>query len=552
MSAAIVTMALKQPVTQVRLTNVAVVRLRIGGERFEAACYKNKVLNWRDGKETDLNEVLQVHAVFHNVSKGELAKKAELVKYFGTGDQMACLMKILDKGELQVSELERRQQLESLFNDIVSFVMELTYSAVTGLPLSRSAVSTALKSLGFAVRLQQPAKAQALHAALLLQQHNPGQIRRRLMRLKLQLPLASGDSVVASAAGLLHYIVKDCAGIIETQEPTLDALQRDATTPPETSSANEWLLVFLAPPGVYRELEEKAQDAGGSLSVVAWNCLHDTLQDHQQQQQEEEEDSNDDDTTREMAPALPVPNETFSPSSTEATRSSKGSSANEEEPVCCCCTAQCDEDDWGDTTTRAQRKSRGGKGKKQHRQQNLPHSAALTPDFDVVGAPCPLHVATCKHHPAKTEKRLDTQGSRTPQQHRKKQSQQQQKQPQEHHHHSPQYEDRLTQDALEWLSRDVHQQNTQHHQPEATDTASSLPQEQQQQQQQQRGVRCRVCDEMVRDVAELRLHSKGSRHATNVRRQADKLPPLTDAEWAEIQLDKHFLGGGSPSQVRGF
>lgn len=50
--AAIITMALKQPVTQVRLTNVAVVRLRVGGERFEIACYKNKVLNWREGEAT--------------------------------------------------------------------------------------------------------------------------------------------------------------------------------------------------------------------------------------------------------------------------------------------------------------------------------------------------------------------------------------------------------------------------------------------------------------------------------------------------------------------
>lgn len=35
------------PVNQVRLTNVAVVRLKKGGKRFEIACYKNKVVSWR-------------------------------------------------------------------------------------------------------------------------------------------------------------------------------------------------------------------------------------------------------------------------------------------------------------------------------------------------------------------------------------------------------------------------------------------------------------------------------------------------------------------------
>ena len=55
--------------TQVRLTNVAVVRLRRGGKRFEIACYKNKVVSWRKGLEEDLDEVLQIPSVFQNVSK---------------------------------------------------------------------------------------------------------------------------------------------------------------------------------------------------------------------------------------------------------------------------------------------------------------------------------------------------------------------------------------------------------------------------------------------------------------------------------------------------
>jgi ribosome maturation protein SDO1 len=40
---------LQQPVGQKRLTNVAVVRLKKHGMRFEIACYKNKVLSWRSG-----------------------------------------------------------------------------------------------------------------------------------------------------------------------------------------------------------------------------------------------------------------------------------------------------------------------------------------------------------------------------------------------------------------------------------------------------------------------------------------------------------------------
>jgi ribosome maturation protein Sdo1 len=49
-----------------------------------AACYKNKVLEWRSGVETDIDEVLQIHSVFLNVSKGQVANSEDLRKCFKT------------------------------------------------------------------------------------------------------------------------------------------------------------------------------------------------------------------------------------------------------------------------------------------------------------------------------------------------------------------------------------------------------------------------------------------------------------------------------------
>ena len=36
------------PTNQIRLTNVVVVRVKKGGKRFEIACYRNKVMSWRN------------------------------------------------------------------------------------------------------------------------------------------------------------------------------------------------------------------------------------------------------------------------------------------------------------------------------------------------------------------------------------------------------------------------------------------------------------------------------------------------------------------------
>jgi len=91
-------MPINQPGTQIKLTNVSVVRLKKGGKRFEIACYKNKVLEWRSGVEKDLDEVLQINQVFNNVSKGQLANADEVNKAFGKTE--------LEKIVLEVSESE--------------------------------------------------------------------------------------------------------------------------------------------------------------------------------------------------------------------------------------------------------------------------------------------------------------------------------------------------------------------------------------------------------------------------------------------------------------
>ena len=79
---------IQQAVNQVRLTNVAVVRLKRGGKKFEIACYKNKVVNWRSGVEQDLSEVLQADGVYENVTRGNLAKRKDLVNVFGNYERI--------------------------------------------------------------------------------------------------------------------------------------------------------------------------------------------------------------------------------------------------------------------------------------------------------------------------------------------------------------------------------------------------------------------------------------------------------------------------------
>ncbi|KAL5231157.1 hypothetical protein ABZP36_029933 [Zizania latifolia] len=177
---------LVQPVGQKRLTNVAVVRLRKHGHRFEIACFPNKVLSWRSHVEKDLDEVLQSHTVYSNVSKGVLANSKDLLKAFGTEDHTKICLEILDKGELQVSGKEREVQLSAQFHEIATIVMDKTINPDTRRPYTITMIERLMHEVHFAVDPNLTSKEQALRVIKKLIEHFP--IKRAPLRVRFTAP----------------------------------------------------------------------------------------------------------------------------------------------------------------------------------------------------------------------------------------------------------------------------------------------------------------------------------------------------------------------------
>ncbi|CAI9266655.1 unnamed protein product [Lactuca saligna] len=201
-----------QPVGQKRLTNVAAVRLKKHGNRFEIACYKNKVLSWRSGVEKDLDEVLQSHTVYTNVVKGVLAKSKDLKAAFGMDDQTKICLEILEKGELQVAGKERESQLSNQFRDIATIVMQKTINPETQRPYTISMIERLMHEIHFAVDPHSSSKKQALDVIKELQKHFP--IKRSPMRLRLTLPQQNFNSLSEKLTEWKTVIVsKEASGI---------------------------------------------------------------------------------------------------------------------------------------------------------------------------------------------------------------------------------------------------------------------------------------------------------------------------------------------------
>jgi ribosome maturation protein SDO1 len=185
--------------------------------------------------------VLQSTTVFSNVSKGVLAKREDLLLVFGTDDEQAICLRILREGEFQVSDKERKVELDTLFRDVASVLSEKCVNPETSRPYTLSMLERALKDAHFNLDPKRPAKAQALEALPLLQARFP--IERARMRLRLLAPLAAKEEV--------YELLASRAAVIEDRDLMGSMLS----------------VTCLVEPGAYRQVHALVQGAGGGGRV---------------------------------------------------------------------------------------------------------------------------------------------------------------------------------------------------------------------------------------------------------------------------------------------
>jgi len=199
---------------QVRHTNIAVVKYKVKKLRFEIACYKNKVVNWRSGVETDLDEVLQMATVFTSVATGVRATKKNLKKAFGTDNQTKCCQVILDKGELQVSDKEREHAFKLMFNEVAQLVAAMSFNPKSQRPYTVSLIKDAMIKHQFHVKTGKSAKKQALDCVKFLGK------KMDLARMKMLVSVTVPVTLWTAGSELRSAIEDD---ILETRNVAIEA-----------------------------------------------------------------------------------------------------------------------------------------------------------------------------------------------------------------------------------------------------------------------------------------------------------------------------------------
>lgn len=199
-------MPINQPANQIKLTNVSIVRLRKAGKRFEIACYKNKVLDWRNGTETDLDEVVQIENVFTNVSKGAVVPQDDLKKAFGSTNIQEIVKEILKKGELQVGEKERNHELSSTWKEIVTMVCEKCVDPSSQRPYTHGMIDKAMSDIHYSIKTGKSTKSQALDVIKQLQASDTIPIERARMKIRLTMANKDGKRLKEKIVALVDNV----------------------------------------------------------------------------------------------------------------------------------------------------------------------------------------------------------------------------------------------------------------------------------------------------------------------------------------------------------
>lgn len=146
------------------------------------ACYPNKVTDWRNKQEDDISNVLQVDQIYADVERGNVASKKDLQK-FGKMSRDQIIMEILNKGEFQMSDLERDDKLESVRQEIANWISSQCVNSETGNEFPSSIILRGMNEINSKVVLNKAPKQQGLQLIQDLKRVLP--IERARMHIKV-------------------------------------------------------------------------------------------------------------------------------------------------------------------------------------------------------------------------------------------------------------------------------------------------------------------------------------------------------------------------------
>jgi ribosome maturation protein SDO1 len=105
-------------------------------------------MKMRRNQPTSISEIIRDTKIWTDLKKGMKAGNDEMMNAFGTNDFSAIVERIVRKGEIEVTQEFRDEEIETRRKQIVDFLIRNAVDARTGRPFTPDIIDSALKQVG--------------------------------------------------------------------------------------------------------------------------------------------------------------------------------------------------------------------------------------------------------------------------------------------------------------------------------------------------------------------------------------------------------------------
>jgi ribosome maturation protein SDO1 len=120
------------------------VRLTIQGEHYEILVNPDSALSFKQGRNVEPSAVIAVDEVYSDARKGLRASSEKLKLHFGTDDHAKAALDVLKKGELNLTQEQRKKLTDEKRRAIIAAIAKTFVDPKTMLPHPATRIDAAM------------------------------------------------------------------------------------------------------------------------------------------------------------------------------------------------------------------------------------------------------------------------------------------------------------------------------------------------------------------------------------------------------------------------
>lgn len=125
-----------------------VARMHHQGQKLEIMVDPDKALAFKRGAKVDMNDVLAMPTVYHDVRDTKKVAEQDLQKLFGTTDVFKIAERIIKNGELQLTTDQRRAMVEQRKTQVCDIISKRGINPQNNMPHPMQRITNALDQCG--------------------------------------------------------------------------------------------------------------------------------------------------------------------------------------------------------------------------------------------------------------------------------------------------------------------------------------------------------------------------------------------------------------------